>query len=194
MFQKFLPAFMALALLPFVAAAMRPVGDSIIAPCAHPRILLKKGTLISLRIAEKISSENLETGDVVRLRVEKAVSQGEITFISPGRFAQAQVTAVQPAGRFGRPARIRLEAVMVEAVDGQWVELTAGVISRSGRQDFKTGAIGASVAIPLIGLLMGTPWLIPFVVTGAFVKGPEAIIKQDTFILAKVKRDVYICP
>jgi hypothetical protein len=168
-------------------------GDSSVVPCEHARLLLKKNTLIPLRVAGTVDGDKVQTSSIVRLTVEKSIGENDITFINPGRFAQARLT-VTSAGRFGRPGKIRLEPMFVETVDGQLIELSGGVLEWSGKNDLKHGIIGTSAAMPIIGLALGTPWMLPFVGIGFFIKGREAVLPTDAYIVAKVKHDVYICP
>jgi hypothetical protein len=168
-------------------------GDSSRVPCEHGRLLLKKNTLIPLRVEGRVEGSKHQTGDIVMLSVDKSVGENGIALISPGRLAQARLT-VTPAGRFGRPGKVRLEPLFVETVDGQLIELSGGVLEQSGKNDLIAGVIGTGAIVPIVCVLLQAPILFPLAAAGVFIKGREAVIPTDAYLVAKVKHDVYICP
>ena len=70
------------------------------------RLPLKRGEIISLELVESISSDNIQKGDVVKLKVTNPVIVNGYTMINRGAYAEAIVRDVQRAKGYGRAGRI----------------------------------------------------------------------------------------
>ena len=103
--------------------------------------VLKSGSVVTLRFVESVNSQSTSTSVVVA----QDVKVGDVTFISAGTPAIAQVTGVKRRG-CGRAGTVSVEFISTKAVDGSQVNLLGGKISREGKNK-KGLAIGLGVGL-----------------------------------------------
>lgn len=162
-------------------------------------ILLREGTVITLELYETVSSKNRRAGDLVEMGVYKAYMSGSTTLIKENAYAEGKVVLAQRKGVFGRPGRIVVSAVNVEAVDNQRVALVGQQIDPPG-ESRRMLAWGGSVILTLVGIFalvatMGPPALaLPLLLFGLLVSGKEVEIPAKTKVQAVVKYDTLINP
>ena len=113
------------------------------------------------------------------------------TLIETGTYAEGRITRARRAGVFGRGALLELEGTSIRTTDGQLIPVNSVKTTKRGKER-KVFAVGASVAIPAIGLTMGTPILLPFIAVGLLLKGKEIEITKGTLVRAKLKYDMQI--
>lgn len=165
----------------------------------HDPILLREGTVITLELYETVSSKNRRAGDLVEMGVYKAyITEGQ-TLIRENAYAEGKVVLAQRKGVFGRPGRIVVSAVNVEAVDNQRVALVGQQIDPPG-ESRRMLAWGGSVILTLVGIIVlvatgGPPALaLPLLLFGLLVSGKEVEIPVKMKVQAIVKYDVRIQP
>lgn len=183
-----------LMLVSFLGFASTAPGDTITTNIPTiETVTLKKGTVVTLRIEDHISSYDAQVGDLVSLSVYDDVKQGDMVVVKAGVFGQARVTRVRKPGAFGRPGKIELEAVNVKSIDGQSIRLTSMPFAEEGRNN-KSAAYAVSIILPAVGVVIGAPYLLPCAVVGLFIKGKEGEVKPMTMLNAVIAKDVQIRP
>jgi len=152
---------------------------------------LKKGTKVTLMVNDLISSREAESNNVIELTVLKDVKVNGKVVVFEGTFAEGVITDVRRAGIFGRGAKLEFEGINILAADGQRIPIKSLKVKKRGKNR-KGMALGASIIIPVAGVLMGTPLLIPFGIIGIFVKGRDVEIQPGTLVTAKIMEDTEI--
>ena len=154
--------------------------------------VLKRGTPVLLRVIDNIYSTEVEAGYPVRMEVLVNVNVDQQVVAFSGAFAEGQIIALKKSGFFGQGAKITLGATSMQAVDGQRIPLQTNPLFIKNGRNRRSIAIGFSVLIPISGVIIGTPFTLPFVLFGFLVKGKPAIIQIGTEISAQVSQDVEI--
>lgn len=161
-------------------------------------IVLPEGTPVTLEVTEDIASSKSQKGDIIVLFVLKPVVVNGKILVNAGRYAEGKVRNVRRAGVFGRPGKISFEAVNIEAVDGQRVDVQGPMVEYMGR-DRRALAWVMSIGLMVVGfavLGLVAPRLIalaiPLVFVGMAVKGTNVVIESKKIISVQVHHDVII--
>ena len=116
-------------------------------------VILKRGTPISLRTTEKVSSRDGYNHKIITLEIYTDVSvDGKTIVFNQSNFGEAEVTT-RKSSAFGKPGKIEIKAVSARTVNGQRVKLEGVVIEKNGR-DNRGLALGMSIGIPVAGIVM----------------------------------------
>ena len=104
-------------------------------------LIVKRGTEVLIRAAEKIKSNKVSIGQTIRFVVERAVkNENGFTLIERGAFAYGKITKATSAGIVGAKGSLSFSIDSVEAFNGQVIPLT-------GHQDNEgsssTGVVGS---------------------------------------------------
>ncbi|MEM6967342.1 MAG: hypothetical protein AAF573_21440 [Bacteroidota bacterium] len=157
-----------------------------------PQMLkIKRGTKITLQLNTEVNSRTAAIDNVIEMMVLLDVKVKGKTVVSSGTYAEGIVTRAKRAGIFGKGAKLELEGINVLTIDGQRIPIKSVKVSRKGRNR-KGLALGTSLVIPTVGIIMGTPLLIPFAVVGIFVKGRNVEIPVGTLVTAKIMEDITV--
>lgn len=150
-------------------------------------VKIRKGSIIRVRVGSTISSKDARVGDEVPLTVlEDLKIDQNVLAVPRGSMAIGDLDQARPAGRFGRPGRMRFLVRETEAVDGTSLPALLKEIAMSDADKKKLGlAAGASV----VGYLALGP---VGLVGGVFVKGKEAVLPEGTELLITVTEDVTV--
>ena len=119
-------------------------------------IILKRGTEVLVRPAEKMKSNKVKSGQTIRFVVERAVkNENGFTLIERGAFAYGKVTKASSAGMLGAKGSLSFSIDSVEAFNGQSIPLT-GHLDTDGSSS--TGVVVASAVLltPLALLFRGS--------------------------------------
>ena len=119
-------------------------------------IILKRGTEVLVRPAEKMKSNKVKSGQTIRFVVERAVkNENGFTLIERGAFAYGKVTKASSAGMLGAKGSLSFSIDSVEAFNGQAIPLT-GHLDTDGSSS--TGVVVASAVLltPLALLFRGS--------------------------------------
>jgi hypothetical protein len=130
--------------------------------------------VVQLEFLEAVDSRTAKKGQVVPLKVVEGVSvDGTLRFRKDAP-ASGLIEGVDPPGRFGKRARIRMRLEWAKDVNGAQIPLQ----SYSTGHRFELGAGGASLGG---ALLLGPVGLLG----GALIKGGHITIKKGTRVQSK---------
>ncbi len=152
---------------------------------------IKRGTPITLQLMDDVNSLDMVADNTVEMMVLIGVERNGETLIETGTYAEGRITRVRRAGVFGRGAFLQLEGTSIRTSDGQVIPISSVKTTKIGNGR-KVLAVGASVALPAIGVVMGTPLLLPFAAIGLVMKGKEVEINKGTLVRAKLKYDIEV--
>ncbi len=98
---------------------------------APSKIVLAADTEIHLRLEQVLSSQNNRAGDKVRFSVLDAVKISGQTVIEKGAAAEGVVLEARPAKGWGKSGSLAFNATRVQALSGQWIDLSAQPTAQS---------------------------------------------------------------
>lgn len=129
------------------------------APPRTPRtVTIAGGTLISVRLAEKVSSETHKEGDAFLATLDQPLVVNELVIAERGARAEGRIVASEGAGRVKGVSSIALELVTVTTSDGQRIELKTQSFAKEGPKTVAQDAakVGAAAGIgAAIGAIIG---------------------------------------
>ena len=157
--------------------ATAPTTNADSSNSASEKLLLARGTPVSLVFVTDVSSKTADVGDKLSLTLAEDLKAGNITLIKKGTPSIATVTEVDRPGVGGLPGEVFFQADSLQT-DGVIVRLR-GYAAKEG-QDREGKALG----------LM----FVPVVPAALFVRGTEAEIKQGARFTAFVDADTLLPP
>lgn len=178
-----------------IDGGLRPKMAATIAVARY--VTLKKGTLVTMRFNQNISSDNLREGQTVKMDIDQDVRVDDRVVIATDRFATIVVKENRPQGSMGRPARLVLEGNFATAVDGQTIELEGTWQPRKGIGSqgiawtstiLAVGGVAVTAATGGLGALL----LLPIAPAGFLIKGKKTGYEIGEVIQFRVKEDVVI--
>jgi hypothetical protein len=157
----------------------------------YKKIKIKRGTIVTLELAEVLDSYIVEEGQTVKMELYLDVKVDSHKVANTGVSAFGRISSVRSAGIFGKSAVIELEAGYLQTIDGQVIPLKGSKVRKRGKS--RQGlAWGVSVIVPAIGLAAGSPAFLIFAASGFFIKGKDIEIPSGTIMTAKVASDIEI--
>ena len=159
--KKWTSSFLALALAPLWLLPVHPVSGQ---NAAHPQasqhqpnssdapdtITLPEGTVISVRIADKISSSHNQAGDIFIGTVDPSVLVDSHVVIPRGTEAHLRMVEDKKGGRFHGNAEVEVELISL-VIDGKKIDADSdvmrkkkGALSAKSTAVIKPGAVGAA--------------------------------------------------
>jgi hypothetical protein len=136
-------------------------------------VYVKSGTIIQLELSQPVISKNNLAQTSVDLRVKYDVVIKDKVIARAGSLAKAQVTFSQRAKGCGKAGSIEIQAISLQAVDGQNIALISSKVKRDG-EDKKTLAWALSIG----GCFLISPVSFLFLL----IKGNEAEIPAGTLV------------
>lgn len=128
------------------------IPSSVLAEAKDPKVILKAGTVVALRLTETVDSKTKNVGDTVMLEVTREVKANGHIVIDVGARAMGEVVRSTSATYFGKPGEIAIAIHRTEAVDGTPVPLRA-TLSRTGEDNYML-SIGVGLLLCGIGFLL----------------------------------------
>ena len=127
-------------------------------------IVIKRGTEVLIKAAEKMKSNQVKSGQTIRFLVERAVkNENGFTIIERGAFAYGKITKASSAGVIGAKGSLSFSIDSVEAFNGQIIPLT-------GHQDTDGSS---STGVVVVSAIFLTPLALLF-------RGANAVIDPRT--------------
>lgn len=144
-------------------------------------LMIPKGTLVRVRLAESLSTRYTKEGQTVRFSVESAVRIGARKIIEKGASVQAYVSDIRHPQRFGRNASLKIKFLSVHSTKGREIPIEIGEQAQKTNAQMGTAAgaaVGGALIFGPIGLL-----------GGLFVKGKNINIPAGTVLNVEVSED-----
>jgi len=124
------------------------------------KVRLSSGTPVIVKITEAINSGDATEGSSISFSVVQDVKVNDAVVIKAGSMGQAQITALEEAGRIGQSGKITITDFSVRAVDGSFIPLR-GTITNKAADKMVTSGVLAWVICPLFLLMKGKEATIP---------------------------------
>lgn len=132
-------------------------------------------SLVSIEIAEPLSSKTLKRGDMFAIRLAQPIMLDGAVLVPAGVAGQGQVVDAGGSGMLGKPAKLVLAARYLDW-NGQRIPLHAFRWGEAGVD--RTGAVFAVSMVPYAGVL------------SIFIRGGDIEIPVGAHALAKLGADV----
>jgi hypothetical protein len=149
------------------------------------RLVIPKGTEVTVAFDQALSSKTARVGQQVRLRVADDVFVGRQKVIARGTPVQGDISKVSTRKNYGRNAEMRIVLRPVASVTGVAVPLEAGgkgdVIGGRKSAQAAGATVGGAVALGPVGL-----------VGGYFVHGKPVTIKKGDTLVTQVPQEVVL--
>ena len=140
------------------------------------RIVIKRGTEVLIKVMERIKSNKIKKGQIIRFLVERDVkNENGFTMIEQGAFSYGTVTKKSSAGMLGIGGSLAFTIDSVEAYNGIVIPLT-------GNKDSEGASSGLAVAA---GFLLVSPLSI-------FFRGTNAVVEAGTIFQAYVSKSTVL--
>lgn len=168
-------------------------------------LILRRGTPVVLVLFQDVKSGEQATGETVSLSAYQDVRVSGKVVINAGRSGTGKIKFARSGGGVGKPGKIQVEGISVQAVDGQFVRLTGETPVKEGKSR-RVLAILVSIVLSGVTLIMIAAFLkgaslfpafataiVVFAISAFFLfKGGQAQIKANTEIHCKVASDIRI--
>lgn len=162
-------------------------------------VILKQGEIVSLQLYQDIKSDEWEVNSIVPMSIKVDIVVDGKRVALTGAYAEGRVIRVKPAKSFGRAGFIEVEALNIQLIDGQRVDVAGKSIRGEGRSR-KMLAWLVAIGTPGLGAVFAAsadnaeaiPFMVPFAGLGFLVKGREGVLSVNTTISAKVAQDVVV--
>jgi hypothetical protein len=112
-------------------------------------VTLTQGTILKVRILERLSSEKNHAGDTFLITLDEPLAADGFVIAERGAHGEGKVVEVQEAGRVKGLARLAVELTQFTSSDGQRVDIKTQTVEREGESSRKQDAakIGIGAAI-----------------------------------------------
>lgn len=155
-------------------AAVAETGAPVEAPPQD--IVLKKGTPITLAVAEEVNSSTHDGGDTFKLTVLNDVTAGGKVVIPRGTPATAEVTWRTGKGAFGKSGKMEFGLRSID-LNGQPIP-----VSGQFRQEGEGNTVATGVGVIAIGVFAG------------FITGKRARLPVGRELMSQLAQDVTFTP
>lgn len=182
-----------------------------LSPVATEKVVLKRGTPVTLRLLQDVNSVNIEENNLIELEVALDVVVNTQAVIATGAYAEGFVAEVKKKRLLGRGASLEIRASSAQAVDGQRVILIGQpLVKKADRKKRRfalsllwiglglvfgggIGAIAAAIGSNSIGGWMVVLFIGLFPLLGGILSsGREAELPLGTRLSATVAEEIVI--
>ena len=150
-----------------LAALVLP-EQAYLAAAGAPHAVLPKGTVLTLKLQEEISSDTVQSGDEVNALLLGEVAIDGVPILVSRTPAEAEITHVHGSGVYGHSGTLTVEVRAIRALNGV-------VISLEGEKSQKVANHDNAWTQGLVG--------------GLFIKGAHARYRRGTVLHATVAED-----
>ena len=149
------------------------------------RLVIPKGTQVTVAFDQALNSKTTKVGERVRLHVKDDVLVGGQKVIRRGARVQGVITKVSKRKHYGINAEMRMDLKPVRSVTGQMVPLEAGGKGEqiSGKKSGQAAGatVGGAAVFGPVGLI-----------GGYFISGKSVKIKVGDTLVTEVPKDVVL--
>ncbi|MBP7249948.1 MAG: hypothetical protein KA985_03100 [Selenomonas sp.] len=150
-----------------MAALVLP-EQACLAAAGEPHAVLPKGTVLTLKLQEEISSDTAQSGDEVKALLLGEVAIDGVPILVSRTHAEAEITHVHGSGVYGHSGTLTVEVRAIRALNGV-------VIPLEGEKSQKVANHDNAWTQGLVG--------------GLFIKGAHARYRRGTVLHATVAED-----
>jgi hypothetical protein len=123
-----------------------PPGDNYAVP---PRLTLKNGTYVTVRMNQWLSSDRNQQGDTFTAMLDQPLVVDGFVVAQRGQTVYGRVTEAQKAGRVEGTSRLGVQLTQLSLVDGDQAPLQSQMIDRKGPTSVGRDAAGIGVTTGL---------------------------------------------
>lgn len=145
------------------------------------RVTLPKDSLLKIQFTDEMSSRNNKVGDEIHFKAADNLYVNDVLVLPKGANGLGKIKKIRKPSAFGRDARIDIEFLYINAIDGSKVSVYVGPLAE---QEAKTVAAAAGAAVGGI-IILGPIGA----VGGAFVKGKQVTIPAGTMTMVQTVKD-----
>jgi hypothetical protein len=177
-------------------------GFPLVIKQSNTDIRLKRGTPVTLKLAETINTNNLDKNHTVLLEVYlDVVVEGKIA-ISTGAYAEGYVSNYKARTLLGKGSELEIRAINAQCVDGQRAILIGADFSKAAdkrKARFALGMLLGGLFLLVLGAILGAGGGIGvgllgiiFFMSGLFMQGNDVEIPSGTILTATISEDITI--
>ena len=183
------------------ADPQQPVADAQPIP---PRLTIKAGTYVTVRINEILSSDHSMVGDAFTATLTKPIVVDGVVVAQRGQNVTGRVTEAKKAGRVAGTSRLGIQLIELPVVDGQQLPIQSELLTRNGTTSTgrDAGAIAATTGVGAAigagvngGVGAGVGAGAGFIVGLAGVlltRGHPTVVYPETMLTFRVNQDLTI--
>ena len=179
----------------------QPAGDPQAIP---PRLTIKAGTYVTVRMNEILSSDRSMVGDAFTATLTKPIVVDGVVVASRGQNVTGRVTEAKKAGRVSGTSRLGVQLIELPVVDGQQLPIQSELLTRNGTTSTgrDAGAIAATTGVGAaigagvnggVGAGVGAGAGLLVGVAGVLLtRGHPTLIYPETVLTFRVNQDLTI--
>ncbi len=178
-----------------------PQGDPQAIP---PRLTIKAGTYVTVRLNEILSSDRSMVGDAFTATLTKPIVVDGIVVAQSGQNVTGRVTEAKKAGRVAGTSRLGIQLVELPVVDGQQLPIQSELLTRNGTTSTgrdaaamaTTTGVGAAIGAGVNGG-SGAAWgagagLVVGLAGVLLTRGNPTVVFPETVLTFRVNQDVTV--
>jgi hypothetical protein len=158
---------------------------AISASAADMKLMVPKGTDVTLVFDQNINSKTARVGDPVKLHVLNNVMIGQRLILKRGERVSGMIDRVDHRQRYGINAKLRITLSPVRSTYGE----TLALETRSKGQYIQGKQSGKAAGVTAGGAMIAGP---VGLVGGYFIHGKRVIIKPGDLLETDVSRDTWL--
>jgi hypothetical protein len=179
----------------------QPVADAQPIP---PRLTIKAGTYVTVRLNEILSSDRSMVGDAFTATLTKPIVVDGVVVAARGQNVTGHVTEAKKAGRVAGTSRLGIQLVELPVVDGQQLPIQSELLTRNGTTSTGRDA-GAVAATTGVGAAIGAgvnggvgagvgagAGLIVGLAGVLLTRGNPTVVFPETMLTFRVNQDVTV--
>lgn len=169
-----------------------------------PKLTIKAGTFVTVRLNEILSSDRSMVGDAFTATLAKPIVVNGVVVAQRGQNVTGRVTEVKKSGHFGATSRLGVQLIELPVVDGQQLPIQSELITRNGTSSTgrdvagvaATTGVGAAVGAGVNGGVGAGVGAGAGLIVGAagvlLTRGNPTVIYPETALTFRVTQDVTI--
>jgi hypothetical protein len=179
----------------------QPMADPQAIP---PRLTIKAGTYVTVRLNEFLSSDRSMAGDAFTATLTKPIVVDGVVVASRGQNVTGRVTEAKKAGRVSGTSHLGIQLIELPVVDGQQLPIQSELLTRTGPTSVgrdvgavaATTGVGAAIGAGVnggVGAGVGAgAGLIVGLAGVLLTRGHPTIVYPETVLTFRVNQDVTI--
>jgi hypothetical protein len=197
---------------PTVEQVQRELAEGAAAPADQqpdmqpvpPRLTIKAGTYVTVRLNEILSSDRSMVGDAFTATLTKPIVVDGVVVAQRGQNVTGRVTEAKKAGRVSGTSRLGVQLIELPVVDGQQLPIQSELLTRNGTTSTgrDAGAIAATTGVGAaigagvnggVGAGVGAGAGLVVGLAGVLLtRGNPTVIFPETMLTFRVNQDVAV--